>query len=79
MWDTFENWQTVVRALRVPTLLLTAIHKRGAIVTQAVARQAEILSPYIRVANIRGAGHSIRRDNYTAFLRQVRLFLGSLR
>lgn len=79
MWDTFENWQTVVRALRVPTLLLTAIHKRGAIVTQTVARQAEMLSPYIRVANIRGAGHSIRRENYPAYLREVKNFLGSLR
>lgn len=79
MWDTFENWQTVARALRVPTLLITAVHKRGAIVTQAVARQAEVFSPYIQVAYVRGAGHSIRRENYRAYMREVKGFLSSLK
>ena len=79
MWDTFENWHTVVRALRAPTLLITAVHKRGAIVTRAAAQQAEELSPYIRTVYIRGAGHSIRRENYRAYMNEVRGFLDSLR
>lgn len=78
MWDTFENWHAVVRALNVPTLLITAVHKRGAIVTRAAAQQAEELSPYIRTVYIRGAGHSIRRENYRAYMNEVRGFLNSL-
>jgi pimeloyl-ACP methyl ester carboxylesterase len=78
MWDSFADWKTVVQALRVPTLLITGVNRRGALVTPSMARQCEALSTRIHTVRIPGAGHNIRRENYPAYMRALRQFLSTL-
>jgi N-formylmaleamate deformylase len=72
------NWEKEVEGLRAPTLLITADPARGAIVTPESAAKARAISSLIQVANISGAGHSIRREGYPAFMAAVRSFLNRL-
>lgn len=72
-------WREIARAITVPTLLITAECARGAIVTPEIAREAAALSPCIRVVNISGAGHCIRRENPSAYLAAIREFLAEVR
>lgn len=68
-------WREVVTALPAPTLLITAEVEKGAIVTPEVAGEAAALNPHLRVAHIPGAGHSVRRENFAAYMDAVREFL----
>ncbi len=68
-------WQETVRAIRCPTLLVTADPERGAIVTPAIASEACALNPLLRAVYIPGAGHNIRRENHPQFIAAVREFL----
>jgi pimeloyl-ACP methyl ester carboxylesterase len=75
---TWLDWRDQARGITVPALLLTADPQKGAIVTPEGAAEAQALSPHIRVVNIPGAGHNIRRENYPAFMKAVREFLSGL-
>jgi N-formylmaleamate deformylase len=71
-------WEEVARLLVCPTLLLTGDVAKGAIVSEQDAQRAGQLSPAIRVANIPGVGHNLRRENFPLFLRLVKTFLQNL-
>lgn len=58
-----------------PTLLITAEPSRGAIVTAEGAQEFQVRVPHAQVAHIAGAGHSIRRDQKSAYLEVVQAFL----
>jgi pimeloyl-ACP methyl ester carboxylesterase len=73
--DIWDDWRMVVRSLQVPTLLITADPEKGAIVTPEASQNAQALNPLLRVARIPGAGHSIRRENFPAYMEAVRAFL----
>ena len=68
-------WLEVVKAIQVPTLLLTGDPSKGAIVSPEIAGEVAALSAAIRVVNIPGVGHSIRRENYPRFIQAVTAFL----
>jgi pimeloyl-ACP methyl ester carboxylesterase len=70
-----RDWKEVARAIVRPTLLITADTEKGAIVTPQVAKKAVKMNSYIRAVHIPGAGHSIRRENYPAYIQAVRGFL----
>ncbi len=70
-----QEWQAAAKGIVRPTLLITADVEKGAIVPPQIARKAAKLNNYIRVANIPGAGHNIRRENTEAYLQAVRGFL----
>ena len=72
------GWRDTARALRCPTLLVTADVERGAIVTPEVAEEASRMNPNVRVAHVPGAGHNIRREQYRAFQSAVRGFLAEV-
>jgi len=72
------EWTAVVQALDVPTLLITADPAKGAIVTPASAQKAVSINPLVQVASIPEAGHSIRRDNYPAYMATLSSFLKGL-
>jgi pimeloyl-ACP methyl ester carboxylesterase len=74
----FGDFLAEARAIRCPTLLLTADADKGAIVTPEAAAEASAANPLIQVANIPGVGHNIRREAFPAFLKAVRSFLASL-
>ena len=61
------------------TLLLTGDPSKGAIVSPETAREVVGLSSSIRVVNIPGVGHSIRRENYPRFMQAVIAFLDEVK
>ncbi len=69
-------WQEILAQIAVPTLLIYGEPDRGGIVTPAIAAEAEAINPNIRGAQIKGAGHNIRRENFADYLAVVRSFLG---
>lgn len=71
-------WREVARAIDCPTLLITADVEKGAIISPAMAREAQALNSQIQVVHIPGAGHSIRREAYPAYLAAVRDFLSRI-
>lgn len=74
--QTFRgDWRDTVRSLKAPTLLLTADKEKGAIISPEMAEEIRGLSPYVVVAAIPNAGHSIRRENGPAYIQAVRAFL----
>jgi len=73
-----QPWRESVAAIQAPTLLVTGDPQKFIIVTPGIAQEAVSLSPFIRVVSVPGAGHSIRRENYPAYLAAVKTFLQSL-
>ena len=74
-----DSYQDTVKAIRCPTLLVTADPARGAIVTPETAEEVCALNPLMREAHVAGVGHSIRREDYAAFMGAVGGFLAELR
>jgi pimeloyl-ACP methyl ester carboxylesterase len=62
------DWRAHVGQLRVPTLLISAEVARGAIVSPDQAAEAARINSLLQVAHIPAAGHSIRRDNFAAYM-----------
>lgn len=73
-----KPWREFVSAFTVPALLITADVTMGAIITPAAAQEAVSLSPFLHVAPIPNVGHSIRRENYPAFMQALQAFLSRL-
>lgn len=73
-----REWQMIMTQLTCPTLLLIGDPSRGAIVTSEVAQQAIDTWQDGTTVKVEGAGHSIRRDQYTAFLTAVGSFLAEI-
>lgn len=61
-----------------PALLITGDVERGAIVAPESAALLEALVPQLRISHVAGAGHSIRRDRFDAYMEVVRGFLAEL-
>jgi N-formylmaleamate deformylase len=69
------DWKKVLSAITCPALLITADPTLGSIVTQDSAKALKILVPQLKIANIPGAGHNIRREQFEAYLAAVHSFL----
>lgn len=72
------DWRELLPRIACPVLLITADPERGAIVTPEIAAEAQRLLPGLQVVRVRGAGHSVRREQFDAYLRAVRAFLDTL-
>jgi N-formylmaleamate deformylase len=72
------DWPAILPRIACPALLITADPARGAIVTAEAAAALQAQLPQLRVANIAGAGHSIRRDQFERYLEVVRAFLSEI-
>jgi len=68
-------WREIAGAIESPALLITADTDKGAIITPELAKAAEELNAKIEVANIAGVGHSIRREDFDAYMAVVKAFL----
>jgi len=73
------DWQAVLRRITCPALLITGDPERGAIVTDASAAALAALVPHLEIAHVPGAGHNIRRDQFTRYMEVVRGFLADQR
>ncbi len=71
----FGYWQKLIAQITCPTLLVTADPELEAIVTAEIAQEVTKLNPRIKVAHISGAGHSIRREQFEAYVEVVAGFL----
>jgi pimeloyl-ACP methyl ester carboxylesterase len=69
------DWPATLRRITCPALLIAADPARGAIITDESAASLRGLVPQLRVAQIAGAGHNIRRDQFDRYLEVVRAFL----
>lgn len=71
-------WRDLVGQLQCPGLLITGDPHRGSIVTPNVASAVQAAWPLCRGAPLAQAGHSIRRDQFEAYLRVVTEFLAEV-
>ncbi len=71
------GWERLapLAAVRSPILLLRGDREAGSAVDPADAARIAALMPTVRVEHIRGAGHSLHRDQPAAFLAAVVPFL----
>lgn len=72
------DWPAVLGNIRCPALLITAEVARGAATSPEAAAALRHQLPQLEIAPIAGAGHSIRRDQFDAYLAAVRAFLSAL-
>jgi len=72
---SFDPWQEIVPQITCPVLLITADPELGSIVTAATAQQVVQMLLNGQVVHISGAGHSIRRGQFEAYVEAVTLFL----
>lgn len=73
-WPTTNRWRNHVAALRCPGLLVTG--DQSPTVTRNAAAQARELWPQLQTVQIEGAGHNVRRDQFTPYREAVSRFLG---
>jgi N-formylmaleamate deformylase len=79
-FPTLESpWREVVAALDCPGLLVIGENERGGIITVEAAKQAQASNPHVSWVRIEGAGHSIRYDQFEAFMSAINKFLEPLR
>jgi N-formylmaleamate deformylase len=72
-----QEWHELLPRVRCPVLLVTSDPELGGIVTPDVAQEATQLAPTLQVVRLSGAGHNIRREQFAAFVRDVRDFLAA--
>jgi pimeloyl-ACP methyl ester carboxylesterase len=70
-----EPWRDIARRIQRPMLVIRADNDKGASVTPAEAAEASRINPLIETVYVPGAGHNVRRENYTAFMAAIRAFL----
>ncbi|MBC3762403.1 alpha/beta fold hydrolase [Quadrisphaera oryzae] len=75
-WPAANRWEEHVSTLTCPGLLL---HGTPSAVSPAMAARARALWPQLRVVEVAGAGHDVRRDRFDGFWRGLRGFLEALR
>jgi pimeloyl-ACP methyl ester carboxylesterase len=68
-------WQSFIGNMSAPTLLITGEPERGAIVSPELAAQLQGMAPALQVAQITGAGHCIRYEQFDAYMAAARSFL----
>ena len=71
LWDD-------LRKITCPVLLITADPERGAIITPEITQKAAEVLPSMKVVRINGAGHSIRREAFGAYMEAVKDFLAQV-
>jgi N-formylmaleamate deformylase len=70
-------WQEEVDRIAAPTLIVHGEPRLGSLITASIGDEARALNPNIRTIEVAGAGHNVRRENFTGFLAAVRAFLRS--
>lgn len=71
-------WREELPKVQCPALLITADPAAGAIVTPEVTAEFTRLCPHGQTAQITGAGHCIRREQFEAFMAVLQPFLATL-
>jgi N-formylmaleamate deformylase len=72
-----RHWSEIVPQIVCPTLLVIGDPAKKSIVTPELAQKAHEMNPLIQVAQIEGAGHSIRREQFGPYMEAVTAFLSN--
>ena len=72
---SFPDPSSITQGITCPVLLMTADPERHAIVTPELAAALQAMVPHTRAVNIPGAGHSIRREQFSRYMEVVTGFL----
>lgn len=70
----WSPWRALAPQLPCPTLLVIGERSLGGIITPEQAAEAASLNPRLRWAQIAGAGHSIRYEQFEAYMDTVLTF-----
>jgi N-formylmaleamate deformylase len=68
-------WREVVSRITCPILLITGDPEKGALITPERAQEASHLWRNGQVVYIAGAGHNIRRDQFSHYMQVITTFL----
>ncbi len=74
----WPDWRVTVTLLRCPTLLLYGNNDLGGMVTPAIADAVSSLNKRIQVRCVQGAGHCIRRDDFSEYIEAIADFTNQL-
>ncbi len=74
----FNTWHEDARAISVPTLLIYTDGARDGLLLAEVVEDLLATNPHLKGAEIKGAGHNIRRENFPDFISAVDGFLGTV-
>ena len=72
------SWKTTLQDVKHDALLFTADTKKGAVVSEEVASKAKELKPDLNIVNVPEAGHLIRFDAQSIFMKELKAFLAQL-
>lgn len=70
-------WPEVLECVACPLLVITGDPARGAIMNPQAVAMLQVHIPHLRVKNMPGAGHSIRRDQFARYLEIVYAFIAN--
>ncbi|HOE08978.1 MAG TPA: alpha/beta hydrolase [Treponemataceae bacterium] len=72
------NWKTTLQDVKQKALLFTADNKKGAVVSKEAAAKAKELKPDLTIVYVPDAGHLIRFDALSIFIKELKAFLAPL-
>jgi N-formylmaleamate deformylase len=72
-----EDLPALLGQITCPVLLITADPERGAILADDDVAELRKLLPHLEVANIPGAGHNIRREQFVNYMDVIQRFLSA--
>ena len=72
------NFPALLENITCPVLLITADPERGAILTDEDVTVLQKSVPHLKRVHIPGAGHNIRREQFSRYLEVVNSFLGQM-
>jgi pimeloyl-ACP methyl ester carboxylesterase len=73
-----EVISALLQKITCPLLLVTGDQERGSIMGETETASLQALVPHLQLAQISGAGHNIRRDQFAAYMEVVKLFLKNI-
>ena len=69
------DWQAAAPRITCPALAIMADTERGAALTPEAAAALQAMVPQLETAHVAGAGHNIRREQFTRYMEVMRGFL----
>jgi N-formylmaleamate deformylase len=69
------NFPDLLKQITCPVLLITADPERGAILTDEDVAELQNSVPHLKRVHISGAGHNIRREQFSRYMETVDTFL----
>jgi N-formylmaleamate deformylase len=71
-----KPWWEIIPVLQIPVLLISGSIEGQVAISPQMMQEINTLNPRIQTVRIAGAGHNVRRDQFTQYLQLVKEFLG---